>query len=595
MGSGNGQFKYPGGIAVDAEGNVFVNDVLNHRVQKFTSDGTFLATWYPSSLVSAEGIAVNTAGTVYLVDLSGHCILFTRPVVDPVPVANPDSDTTAEETQLTVPTADGVLANDAYVPGGTVQVTAGPTHGSLSIGTTGAFTYDPDANFYGTDSFAYTVTVGTQTSAAATVTITVTDVNDPPTAAFTFLPAAPVTGDTVTFTDGSSDTDGTVSICSWTFGDSGSATGGNPTHAFAAAGTYVVILTATDDDGATATVTHSVTVTQDNQAPVVDAGTDASATEGAAVAFSGKYTDAGDTGVHTIAWTFGDGGAASGTLTPSHTYADNDAYTATLTVTDEAGESAADTIVVTVANAAPVVTGVTVPATPVAIGTSVTATATFTDAGTADAHMARWTWDDNSAPTVGVVTGSTVSGTHAYTSAGVYEVTMTVTDDDGGAGTGTAQAFVVAYDPNGGFVTGGGWITSPVWRLPNRSGDGRQGELRLRLEVPERRDRADGRDAVRIQGRRPRRSTRPSYDWLVIAGAKAQYKGTGTINGAGDYGFMLTAVDGDAKAKGNPDLFRLKIWDKTTGAIVFDNKMNAPDTDDPTTVLGGGSIVVHKK
>ena len=40
------------------------------------------------------------------------------------------------------------------------------------------------------------------------------------------------------------------------------------------------------------------------------------------------------------------------------------------------------------------------------------------------------------------------------------------------------------------------------------------------------------------------------YRWLVIAGAKAQYKGTGTINGSGNYGFLLTATDGVTAAAG---------------------------------------------
>jgi hypothetical protein len=82
-----------------------------------------------------------------------------------------------------------------------------------------------------------------------------------------------------------------------------------------------------------------------------------------------------------------------------------------------------------------------------------------------------------------------------------------------------------------------------------------------------------------------------SYDWLVVAGTKAQYKGTGTINGAGTYGFMLSAIDGGTKGS---DMFRIKIVDKTTGNVVYDNQMGASDTADPATVIEGGSIVVHK-
>ena len=74
-----------------------------------------------------------------------------------------------------------------------------------------------------------------------------------------------------------------------------------------------------------------------------------------------------------------------------------------------------------------------------------------------------------------------------------------------------------------------------------------------------------------------------SYDWLVVAGAKAQYKGAGTINGAGEYGFMLTAED-NTKA-GDADTFRLKIWD-SSDTIIYDNGSQQG--------IDGGSIVIHK-
>jgi len=81
----------------------------------------------------------------------------------------------------------------------------------------------------------------------------------------------------------------------------------------------------------------------------------------------------------------------------------------------------------------------------------------------------------------------------------------------------------------------------------------------------------------------------------VVAGARAQYKGVGAINGAGEYGFMLTAIDGQIKGGGGADKFRIKIWDKATDEIVYDNQMGAADTADPATILGGGSIVIHTK
>jgi len=71
------------------------------------------------------------------------------------------------------------------------------------------------------------------------------------------------------------------------------------------------------------------------------------------------------------------------------------------------------------------------------------------------------------------------------------------------------------------------------------------------------------------------------------------YKGTGTVNGEGNYGFMLTAIDEALTPSTDVDLFRIKIWDKDTGEVIYDNQMGAEEDADPATELGGGSIVIH--
>jgi len=85
-----------------------------------------------------------------------------------------------------------------------------------------------------------------------------------------------------------------------------------------------------------------------------------------------------------------------------------------------------------------------------------------------------------------------------------------------------------------------------------------------------------------------------SFDWLVIAGARAQIKGFGTINGVGSYGFMLTAIDGALPGGGGSDKFRIKLWE-IGGGVIYHNQPEAGDGGDPTTALGGGSIIIHKK
>ncbi|MBN1656880.1 MAG: tandem-95 repeat protein, partial [Anaerolineae bacterium] len=102
--------------------------------------------------------------------------------VNDAPVAVDDSYTTDEDEDLTVPTATGVLSNDIDVEFDALSVTTytQPAHGSVTLLSTGAFTYTPAANWNGTDTFTYVVSDGALTD-TGTVVITVTAVNDAPT------------------------------------------------------------------------------------------------------------------------------------------------------------------------------------------------------------------------------------------------------------------------------------------------------------------------------------------------------------------------------------------------------------------------------
>ena len=88
-----------------------------------------------------------------------------------------------------------------------------------------------------------------------------------------------------------------------------------------------------------------------------------------------------------------------------------------------------------------------------------------------------------------------------------------------------------------------------------------------------------------------------AYTWLVVQGYKAQYKGTGSVNGVSGYDFTLTAYDGDITGGGGVDKFRIRITDdNNSNAVVFDNRygtLTDIDTADPQSIAGG-SIVIHK-
>jgi hypothetical protein len=218
---------------------------------------------------------------------------------------------------------------------------------------------------------------------------------------------------------------------------------------------------------------------------------------------------------------------------------------------------------------------------PVLIGTSVKMTIAFSGSAPGTAV---WNWNDGTTSNATVV-GSTLTGTHVYAMPGVYTPTLTV--NSCGGSTAGSYEYVVVYDPNGGYITGSGWFNSPAGAYrPQPSLEGRVNfgfvsKYKKGTTVP------DGNTQFQYRmGNLSFHST--AYEWLVISGAKGQYKGSGTINGTGNYGFILTAIDGGKR----PDRLRMKIWNKANNAVVYDNQFGAGDTADPTTVINGGSIMI---
>jgi DNA-binding beta-propeller fold protein YncE len=75
-GSGNGQFNQPDGIAVDSNGNVYVSDMWNNRVQKFSSSGEYLTQWGSDGLLAfPAGLAVDDNNNVFVADRDHHRII----------------------------------------------------------------------------------------------------------------------------------------------------------------------------------------------------------------------------------------------------------------------------------------------------------------------------------------------------------------------------------------------------------------------------------------------------------------------------------------------------------------------------------------
>jgi hypothetical protein len=226
-----------------------------------------------------------------------------------------------------------------------------------------------------------------------------------------------------------------------------------------------------------------------------------------------------------------------------------------------------------------------VPGEPLAAPATFTVSAAYTDLFGIDDDSVTWTLQSVVGDIVveGTAAAGVATGTFTDVPVCVYLLEATLTDAGTGATTTLTHEYVVVYDPDGGFVTGGGWIDSPVGAytadetLTGRATFGFVAKYRKGADVP------DGNTEFQFRaGDLEFRAT--SYDWLVVAGrTHAKFKGTGTVNGVDGHQFMVTAVDGE------PDTFRIKIWEEATGSVVYDNAVD----DLGGTPLGGGSVVVH--
>jgi hypothetical protein len=333
-----------------------------------------------------------------------------------------------------------------------------------------------------------------------------------------------------------------------------------------------------------------------NLPPSVNAGGPYTVDEGGSVVVTASGSDPdGDT--LNYAWNL-DGDDTFETSGPSVPFSaagldGPSSHTITAKATDSRGLSASGQATANVQNVKPTVGPISTPIDPVSVKTTISTSADFSDPGVLDTHTALWDWGDGSTSpgVVSETSGSgSVSASHIYAAAGLYTLTLTVTDKDGGSG--QSILHYVVYDPNGGFVTGGGWISSPAGAYvanPSLTGKPNFGfvtRYQKGATVPTGQTEFQFKIAnLNFRG--------TSYQWLVVSGPKAQIKGSGTINGAGDYGFMLIASDG--QINGSADKFRIRVVDRATGNIVYDNQMGADDTADPTTIIGGGNLVIHKE
>ncbi|MFT4258387.1 PKD domain-containing protein [Microbacterium sp.] len=211
-------------------------------------DGT---TGTGASVTHTYASAGTFTATLTVTDDSGATATKTKSVTTTLaPNQDPTAAFTASADLLTV-AVDAASSTD---PDGTVTAYAWTFgDGATGTGATATHTYASA----GTYTVTLTVTDDRGGSASTSHDVTVAP-NQAPTAAFT----SAATDLTVsTNASGSTDADGTIASYSWEFGDGATATGVTASHTYAAAGTYTVSLTVTDNGGATGTTTKPITVT----------------------------------------------------------------------------------------------------------------------------------------------------------------------------------------------------------------------------------------------------------------------------------------------------------------------------------------------
>jgi len=229
---------------------------------------------------------------------------------------------------------------------------------------------------------------------------------------------------------------------------------------------------------------------------------------------------------------------------------------------------------------------ITGPTAPVPVSTQTTLSAPYNGETSAE-----WDFGDGTLEP-GTISGDTWIGAHTYSTPGTYSIRLSLVDA-GGALVGQAEYRIVIYDSSGGFVTGGGWIDSPAGALsahPDLAG-----KANFSFEAKYQKKTTTPSGNLEFQFKEGGLTFKAkAIDWLVVAGAKAQFKGTGTINGAGSYRFLITVIDGDVPGGGGSDLFRIRIWDAAGGGLIYDNEVGKDENGDPATVIAAGSIVIHK-
>jgi len=226
------------------------------------------------------------------------------------------------------------------------------------------------------------------------------------------------------------DPDGIIVGNSWDFGDGTGTTGVTAVHSYGMAGTYLVVLTVTDDTGLKSTANQSVSVS----AWIPPIASFSCSQTGLTVSTNARSSSDEDGTVVSWAWTWGDGSSSTGAV-GSHTYVAPGTYSIVLVVADDSGLTDSADLSVTV-NYLPPVAAFNLYG--LYQGIEVYATDSYDPDGTIVSYV--WNWGDGSPQSDGIYSA------HSYSGAGSYSVTLNVTDYTGVTSTST-KTYVAGTTP----------------------------------------------------------------------------------------------------------------------------------------------------
>ena len=254
------------------------------------------------------------------------------------------------------------------------------------------------------------------------------DVTEPaPVADFVGTPTSGASPLTVSFTDASI---GNLSSWSWSFGDGGTATVQNPSHVYAAVGSYTVSLTVTGAGGSDL-LTRVAYIDVTEPAPVAGfSGVPTTGTSPLTVTFADSSTGL----VSSYAWNFGDGGTST-LQSPSHVYSAVGTYSVSLTVTGPGGSDVLTrTNYIDVTEPAPISNFSGTPTSgvsPLTVG--------FSDLSSGAVSSYAWSFGDGGTSTL-------QNPSHVYSAVGTYSVSLAVTGP-GGSDTLTRTNYIDVAEP----------------------------------------------------------------------------------------------------------------------------------------------------